>query len=516
MEIEKKAAERVGISYLGVEAPYTTFSAEELGKAIEQDPDKIKKGLGIRSMKWPAYSQNNSTMAAQALYAFIQKLEKDPELKKKFFEEPPRRIFYATESNSDQSRPDAMSAIRMVCNELMSESSDNRRYVNVLRGCDVMQVTFACAGAGLSLGNAFDHVKANDKSSAIIISADTSVYDNARAPNAEATQGSAATIMWVTRNPKLVALNGDTISGTANLPVSDFTKFGDHRPLVHGKFSEIMYIYLAAQAFESVEDHYAERTGHTILDDTQFMVTHVPFPKQALYYNSALFAHYIKLNGNKALKDAVAPQSDPANNLMNSVRFTNIVSEIIEKNRGLPEVEFEHAVRSNELLQEYMNWLRSLRAKPETELFAKSLHIAESLMIPSVTGNSYSSAAVVGLASTLSNADLETLHRGLVVFYGSGAISKVIPLDIVARELEKNRYMNINVGVGDEVVYLTAEHYKEMHEMLLMGEAKRVMSDVDLYEKDCKLLGGSDKVPPGFHVNRYNRDGTSDAFYLRR
>ena len=329
MEKEKNKENLVGISYLGVEAPHTTVSTDELAKAVGQDPEKIRKGLGVNSMKWPTYSQNNSTMAAQALYNFVRRLKADNELNQKFMTNPPQRIFYATESNADQSRPDAMSALRMVYNKLLDDDTANKRYIDIFRQCDVMQVTFACAGAGLSLGSALDHVRANNGSSAIVISADTSVYDNDRAPNAEATQGSAATIMWVTQSPKLLSLNDDAKTGSSNLPVSDFTKFGDHRPLVYGKFSEIMYIYLAAHAFEAVEDSYTTKNGHTVLNDTDFMVTHVPFPKQAIYYNSALFAHSLRLDGNESLKNMITSREEVGRCPTNGARFTATVSEII-------------------------------------------------------------------------------------------------------------------------------------------------------------------------------------------
>ncbi len=512
-KVKSNNSESVGISYLGVEAPYTTVSTDELAKAINQDPEKIRKGLGVNSLKWPTYSQNNSTMAAQALYNFIRKLRDDSELNHQFLANPPQRIFYSTESNSDQSRPDMMSALRMVYNKLLDDDSENKKYIDIFRRCDVMQVTFACAGGGLSLGSALDHVKANEGSSAIVISADTSVYDSSRAPNAEATQGSAATIMWVTQSPRLLNLNESARTGSSNLPVSDFTKFGDHRPLVYGKFSEIMYIYLAAHAFEEVEDSYTKANGHTILDHTDFMVTHVPFPKQAIYYNSALFAHYLRLNGQESLKSAITSREEVGKCPTNGARFTTTVSEIIDGQRNAPESKLVPAIEANPLLKDYMDWLKRLRGQPEAKGFAKKLHIEESLKIPSLTGNSYSSAAIVGLASTLSNANLDKVRRGLVVFYGSGAISRVVPLDVVAAESEKGRYMNINIGTPEEVVALTAEQYKEIHEVLLKGEAKRVMPvGKDLYEEDMRFLRG--RVPRGFHVRKYGEDGTSEAFYL--
>ncbi len=512
---DDNANARVGIDYIGVVAPRTAVGVSELSKAIGQDADKLEKGLGIRGIRWPGYSQNNSTMVAEAIYNFISKLESEPEMRERFMRERPNAIYYSTESNSDHSRPDLMSSMRMVYSKLLSTSERYRDYVEIFKRCDIVPVTFACAGAGLSLTNAVEHVAASRDRSAIVISVDTSIYDNSRAPNAEATQGAASTLTWVTRNPSLVAISEDVNYSSFNMPVSDFTKFGDHRPKVYGGFSRIMYIYLAGNAFEGVEREYMAKNGRSILDVTDMAVAHVPFPKQAIEYVGVLFGHYLKLPQNEALLREIASRESIGKSPLNGDSFTELITRKLKAFASHNEQEIVSTIESDKEIRDYLNWVKTVRSESEAKEFISRLHVNDSLALPSVIGNSYSSAAIVALTSSLSSKNTLNAKRGLVVFYGSGAVSKVVPIDLIDNGADtcavRAKHIDIDIG-ADSPIQMDADQYTELHGSKMSDEAERVMSNGDLITKDAKLLRGS--IPKGFHIRRYFDDGTCEPAYI--
>ena len=526
----RQSDDRIGINGIIVTVPGLAVKAEEVVRAfhsrngnteegnsdaIAKDVGKMKEGLGIKQIRLPGYSESNVTFVADAIYAFILKVSASNHDTKRLKEDPIRNIYYASESNPDRSRPEAEASLLLVYSKLLEMDADGYRWiVDMLKEATMVPVTYACAGGGISLADAAAHVRASchygSPESALIITADTSIYDNNRAPNAEFTQGAGATLLWLTRNPEVATILYDNRYGGFHMPLSDFTKFGHETPIVHGKFSERVYVYTVAKALEKLEG-----SGEFPLKDIGFFVTHVPFPKQSIYFASFLFAHYLKsynqgLFGEIQARPDVGPEP-----IKNNGRITNLMDRKFKEFNSDGTKQEEDIIRFIEddaEISAYWEWMKRLRNQPEFNGFLDSLHINSALMLPSEVGNSYSSSAFVAFSSLVKNAT--KLHtgndiNGILAFYGSGAIAKVLPLKLHVSESKAKSQIILPAGTPK---YLSAAQYLELHKSLITGDAARTITKEDLLKKDMEFLGVG-VLSKGFHVRRRNPDSTGEYVY---
>ena len=513
LHAEEDKGARIGINKVVIVAPNTYVSSQALEEATGQEPGKISKGLGISKARLPTYSQGNVTLAAQAIYDFVKNVSSDREDEAKLFSEPIEAIYYATESNDDFSRPEGILALDIAGSRLlMEDNAKYRPYVDMLRHIKMPQVTFACAGAGLSLSSVLDSIHAAytfDRSvSALIISTDTAVYDSLRAPKAEATQGSAATLAWITKDPKLLSVEYSKGYGSFTAQFPDFTKFGNHNPKVYGVFSEIMYVYSVAEAFEDLEARYTGSGGPLAIDA---FVGHVPFPKQAIYFAGFLFEHVLKNYDKKKFEELQArPELGPSP--IDGEKFTELMRGKLSAFRGRSSEIVEYIANDPEITA-YWKWLKILRAQPEFDGFTKSLNIENALVLPAQVGNSYTGSTQIALASELLHG---TGTRFAIAYYGSGLTSATFFASRSAKS-RKEIEDNIIVSFGNDDMPLDVAQYREVHGNLLKGDAKRMMrvKTANLINKDRKLLRlerGS-PMPLGFYIRRRNDDGTWEAEY---
>ena len=521
---------RIGINEIIVTVPGLAVKAEEVvrafhsrngntesenSEAITKDVGKMKEGLGIKQIRLPGYSESNVTFVADAIYTFIMKVTSSDRDTERIRGDPVRNIYYASESNPDRSRPEAEASLLLVYSKLLGMDADGYRWiVDMFKEATMIPVTYACAGGGISLADAAAHVRASchygSPESALIITADTSIYDNSRAPNAEFTQGAGATLVWLTRDPEIATILYDNRYGGFHMPLSDFTKFGHETPIVHGKFSERVYVYTVAKALEKLEG-----SGEFPLRDMGFFVTHVPFPKQSIYFASFLFAHYLK-NYRKELFDEIQARPDVGREpIGDNGRITNLMDRKFREfnsEGGKQEESIIRFIEDDAEISAYWEWMKRLRNQPEFSSFLEGLHINSALILPSEIGNSYSSSAFVAFSSLVKNA--ANLHtgkgiKGILAFYGSGAIAKVLPLELHVSESNVKSQITIPMGMPK---YLSAEQYLELHKSLITGDAARTITKEDLVRKDMEFL----HVPAlseGFHVRRRNPDGTGEYVY---
>ncbi|MCL5680306.1 MAG: hypothetical protein M1465_03140 [Candidatus Marsarchaeota archaeon] len=552
--IQLRAEPKIGISKLVVEAPQTYFSYVELANALNRklkegkkpiEPNKIKDGLGIEKARMPTYSQSNVTLAANALYSFIKNVDSSDSGRKKFFGNLPGSIYYATESNPDFSRPEAEIALGLVYSRLLDENETRYRpYVEALKNAGVQQNTFACAGAGLALSSAVSEIyTANSmgkRSSAIVLSADTAVYDSVRAPDAETTQGSSATLMWITTEPSLISINYNIGYGRFNMPFPDFTKFGVDTPFVHGKFSEKGYVYAVAMALGNLEklfdstrilysDENAENANaHKAYladsfdmkefskklynDNMSFFASHVPFPKQAIYFASFLYEHYLKNYEHEKflkLQDRESLGKSPLGEQSLVELFTTKLRNFGE-NLDADIVDY---IDSDPDISAYWAWLGKLRKQPEFEEFLANMRIKEALELPSQVGNSYTGSTIIALASLLKSGKVFPGEYGITAFFGSGMVAVAYQIEMIASQGSIGRDLVISMDNKKDMP-LSFRDYEQLHSTLIKGDAKRSMinQQYSLIEKDIELLRG--KLPEGFLIRRRNVNGTWEAEFV--
>ena len=526
VELKRTDTPRIGIDSIVISAPQTNFSSEELGKAIGVDPERISDGLGIEKTRLPIFSQSNVTMVADAIYLFIKNLEKNGSLED-LLDAPPKNIYFATESNDDYSRPEAEVALGLIYSKLLSENDAfYRPYVDLFKHAELKQTTFACAGVGLVLSDAVANIKMSSDSgrleSSIILSVDTAVYDSVRAPNAEMTQGSGATLMWIKKDPKLIDVDYTFGYGRFNMPYPDFTKFGINTPKVYGRFSEIGYVYAVAQAFEDLERNSKDKEGFLRAIDA--FVSHVPFPKQAIYFASFLWEHYMKVYDKKMFED-LQNRDDLGVSPLNGNSLVELITKKIEDFRGLNENDLIGYIANDKEIKEYWDWLKRLRTQVDSNQkstirkefsdFLDRFNIKSALKLPSVVGNSYTGSTVMAMASLLYNSmdNIDSIKNTVAVFYGSGLIAKAYKLNIIATPDDIANRLVISMNQYQDIA-LTSDMYKPMHDALLKGDAARTTNPkVDLIEQSAKLLRG-DALPVGFHIRKRNDDGTWEAAYV--
>ncbi len=522
----------IGINKMVVATPGFHIDASQMAVVSGQPEGKIRQGLMIDKMRMPGHSESNVTMLADVIYKFAENLLEDNSAFEKFKYEKMQKIFFGTESNADRSRPELEPAIQMAISKLQedaqnpSKSPNKIRFiVDALRHAQIIAITYACVGGVNALDSARDYMTSKilqaQNTSALVITVDTAFYDSSKAPGAELTQGASATLSWITKNPKLAEIVSSIGSGSYHISLSDFTKFGSETPEVHGQLSEVTYMYVIAKALESMVNN---NPGLCIEYD--LVLTHVPFPKQAVKFAQFLYAHKLRTQNPEELvrlEEQIGP--DP---LRGHGGFTYYISNFLKVRnesgeQSLSEQDIVKELEKDALLNKYVEWLKALSKTEEFNQFTSKLHFSEVFENPSKIGNSYTSSIFTGLASILGNIekisqDVGHLPRVLFIGYGSGAQAVSMMLDVHSDKQEVSK--NLHVKLNDENP-VSAQVYKDLHQLHITGDAHRTLTDDNLVERDMRikrLVDGVEmpiKLPDGFHVIKRNSDGTGEYAFVK-
>ena len=128
----------VGIDDIAIHFPRLYFGMEDFAKLRGADFGKLNRGLGLAAMAIPDVHEDTATMGANAVRRLLDRNAIDPS--------SIGRIYLGTESALDGSKPTATYIMDML----------EQRYTPIhgkdcFRNCDVVDLTFACIGAVLSL-----------------------------------------------------------------------------------------------------------------------------------------------------------------------------------------------------------------------------------------------------------------------------------------------------------------------------------------------------------------------------
>jgi 3-hydroxy-3-methylglutaryl CoA synthase len=507
------------------------FMENFLSAAKPFDPRNITDGIGVKEIRLPGYSEGNITYTANALYKFFKSIGDSPEDLKKLMAEPIDRVFYATESNSDHSLPDVMIALKMVYSRLLTEDEAKYRpIVEMLKRAEVSQETFACVAGMSGINSAVDRIRSRAAEgkgvSALVITCDTAFYDPMRAATAEQTQGAAASLMWITSKPKLVELTNGIGSHAFNIMLPDFTKYGSVTPFVHSELSKRSYVYTVGKTVIGIEDEL-KSTHNITLDDIGLFLSHVPFPKMAIYFSTFLFAHYLKKYNPTLLADiehrkvpikkkgvVVGEKEIGSEPLGKWASFTNMVDgKLMEFNRDgkLNDADIISHIEKDEEIGAWWDWAITLREVKEYKAFKDKLHITEALELGSIMGNSYTTSVFASLASVLSSPALDDItgKYGIIVGYGSGAQAIARPVRVVANARAVKERLIIDL----KATPIGHEQYLELHPRLILGEAERMTTNEDLVAKNKRFLRGG-RLKPGFNVIKRRGDTTGEYTFV--
>ena len=441
----------VGIDDIAIHFPRLYMDMRDFADLRGADYGKLNKGLGLEAMAIPDVHEDTATMGAMAVMQLIDRNGLDPRTI--------GRMYLGTESALDGAKPTATYIV-----DMLTQRYADRFGSDCFQSCDVVDMTFACIGAGDALHTTLDWVARSadhDERVGIVIFSDNAKY--ALESSGEYTQGAGGGALLIRRNPRLLEIP-DCI-GVSTTPVHDFFKprrevsirsvisnviqlaqeagqtvkkglvdrmirhlptstvrklgifaHGEEKVSVHrddpvfdGQFSNRCYQNAVRQAFLDFSQK-AERRGRIDLEmDNPFteqwdrIVMHLPYAYQAKRMFPDVFRH--------------DRQHMP---------MWNDVVEAIGSMPAAPEEQTPEALEAWE--QEKDAYRRRISKTPQYTTF-HATRIEKGQRASSLIGNQYTGSIFLALMSTFES-DLEdnsNLDDALIGMcgYGSGAKAKV-------------------------------------------------------------------------------------------
>jgi hydroxymethylglutaryl-CoA synthase len=198
---------KVGIDSLAYYVPSLYVDIEELATERDISSEKLVRGLGLKKMATPDYDEDSASIAANSLFRLIKENNIDPR--------EVGRVYLGTESGVDSSKPTSSYVVEIL-EEVFSAQYGERCFKN----CDIVDLTFACAGAVDALQNCCDWVRNGEKRKAIVIASDIAKYE--LNSTGEYTQGAGSVSMLISESPSIISFNGSW--GVSTKGIGDFFK----------------------------------------------------------------------------------------------------------------------------------------------------------------------------------------------------------------------------------------------------------------------------------------------------
>lgn len=273
---------KVGIEAIQFDVPELYLPIATLAAHRNIEADKLTKGLGLQKMSCLDVHQDVITLGANALVKLIEQEHINlAEIAK---------IYVGTESGVDNSKPIASYLLNLM---------ETKYGENILKNCDVVDLTFACIGAVDALQTCVDFIRLNPTKKAIVVATDNAKYE--LNSSGEYTQGAGAIAMLITANPKIVAFSKET--GVATSGVFDFFKpkqtiqkseitgnftnenwfdileseitICKEQPVFDGHYSNTCYINRITEAY----NHYKEETNQNeaVFNNWELIFMHLPY-----------------------------------------------------------------------------------------------------------------------------------------------------------------------------------------------------------------------------------------------
>ncbi|WP_071130264.1 hydroxymethylglutaryl-CoA synthase [Enterococcus timonensis] len=236
----------LGIDGISFFVPPFYLPLTDLALARKVDPNKYTIGIGQEKMAVAPVSQDIITWGANAA--------KDVLVGENV--ENLAMVIFATESSLDESK-----AAGVVLHRLL-------KLPKFVRTLEIKQ---ACYGGTAALMLAKDFVAVHPGKKVLVVMSDHARYG--LNSGGEVTQGAGAVALLVSENPKILAINDDSVSMTAD--INDFYRpTGEKFPIVDGPLSNATYIEMFADLWQT----YQQQTGLDFADFSA-LVFHLPYAK---------------------------------------------------------------------------------------------------------------------------------------------------------------------------------------------------------------------------------------------
>ena len=479
-----------GISYIGIEVPPYVVTADVIAEREKVPKEKIEKGLLIKEFRFPGEADTIITLAANNLLRFAENIVKNELLYKKYKENRIGGIYFATESSPEQSRAGSMAVLELVepiLYERMEKAPEGSREKEVyrmlledFRYSDTFEVKFACTADAKIISLANQAIGPYSKG-IVVIGSDVAIYDSSKARNAEPTQGAASSLVYITKDPLIATIDKRAIH--YNLPAYDFFKPDEHTPRVpSGYGSEVDYVVTIGSAVEKFEKEYD-------LPLDYYIVSHVPFPKEAIYLASFLYTHYLRKNGKIEELEKEIGEKEPLGEAKSAIELIRKVAAEYRNDGENPDLI--RYIANDERIKQLWQFHKKVRETEGFKKFVKDLGIEYAIEIPSIVGNSYNNSIVIATASLLLNA--HELKPIVWASYGSGSGTTVTVLQPKALSKEELQSL-IDISSLKRRTELSLNEYTNLHNKLIdETEYKRGLEAIrrgrTLADNDREILG---------------------------
>jgi len=461
---------KIGIDSLSFYVPSLYVDIEELALERDISPDKLVLGLGLKKMSTPDFDEDSASIAANSIYKLITENNIDPR--------DIGRVYLGTESGVDASKPTSSYVVEIL-EEVFKESYGDRCFKN----CDIVDLTFACAGAVDALENCCDWVRNGQGRKAIVIASDIAKYE--LNSTGEYTQGAGSVSMLICDNPSIISFNGlwgvstrgigdffkprrqykksDILIEAANLlnkeisqkdaenllekttskfwsDKNDILEVYKEEPVFEGQFSNESY---KERVYEAMEN-FNSQNNRNILNEWEKMVFHLPYA----------------FHGRRMIVDKWVTWME-----------TNGKSEIIYSEVGKPSSNLDK------------EWIKKVSKSDIYKRFVDE-KIAPGEKASSEIGNMYTASIFMSLISSLVealsvNKDIINKKIGFIS-YGSGSKAKVFEGTIQDNWKSKIEKLNL-FELLDSRKKITISEYENLHR-------RKVLSNINNNKGVIKLV----------------------------
>lgn len=246
----------IGIDKISFHVPNYYLDMTDLANARDTDPNKFHIGLGQDQMAIIPETQDIVTLGASAAAKILtDEDKKDIDM-----------VIVGTESSTDFSKSAAV-----IIHALLDIQPFARSF----------EIKHACYGGTAALQQAHDYVSLHPERKVLVIAADIAKYG--LSTGGEPTQGCGAVAMLITKEPRLLAFNNDSVFYSED--VYDFWRPAGHDyPLVDGHMSNQIYIDSFTRIWEQ-----NKKVNQTTSEDYAALTFHLPYTKMGRKALRAIF-----------------------------------------------------------------------------------------------------------------------------------------------------------------------------------------------------------------------------------
>ncbi|QMU55286.1 MAG: 3-hydroxy-3-methylglutaryl-CoA synthase [Nitrosopumilus sp.] len=446
-----------GIDDIAIYIPRLYIDAADFAVNRGLDPVKLQKGLGVSQMAMVDANQDPACLAANACLQIMQKNKLSPE--------DVGRLYISTESAFDESK-----AMNSYVVGMLEQVYGHGAFEH----CGGVETKFACVSGSYALYDNTNWIRAGEAEGkyALVVVSDIAKYD--MGSSGEMTQGAGAVVMLLNDNPRLLAFDPKVTSTSIKDEYDFYRPFGKETPIVHGQYSNLLYMIQVRKALESYKKKVLSSglikmgEDETILDHMDYINMHLPYSNM----------------GKKALAYLVRHEWRQLPRWQKILKDVNMKEPIPKDPRGT----IESVLGDDEFMAKDHEFTKLFTKTAEYQEIYES-KLSSSLIASSMIGNLYTASLYLGFRSSLEfeyrkGVDLEGKRIGFGS-YGSGSSAMVFSGVVQPDFKEIVSRMDLKAEIGDRR-RLTWEEYEELHENKLSPEESMVHTNKEFVLVDVQ------------------------------